>query len=58
MILCNLTLEIEHLLEKHIIEKMMNDCIHEVMDVFLRPELGGIIVENLNEDGTLSDTFE
>jgi N-acylglucosamine 2-epimerase len=58
MILCNLTLEIEHLLEKDIIEKMMNDCIHEVMDVFLRPELGGIIVENLNEDGTLSDTFE
>lgn len=26
--------------------------------VFYRPELGGIIIENLNADGTLSDTFE
>ncbi|MDD4776755.1 MAG: AGE family epimerase/isomerase [Fermentimonas sp.] len=58
MILCNLTLEIEHLLDKDTVEKIMNECIYEVMDVFLRPELGGIIVENLNEDGTLSDTFE
>jgi N-acylglucosamine 2-epimerase len=58
MILCNLTLEIEHLLDNDTIEKTMNECIHEVMEVFLRPELGGIIVENLNVDGSLSDTFE
>ena len=58
MILSNLTLEIEHLLEKELIENTMNECIHEVMEVFLRPELGGIIVENLNIDGTLSDTFD
>lgn len=58
MILSNLTLEIEHLLDKETIESTMEECIHEVMEVFLRPELGGIIVENLNQDGTLSDTFE
>ena len=58
MILCNLTLEIEHLLDKDTVDVIMNQCIHEVMDVFLRPELGGIIVENLNLDGTLSDSFE
>ena len=58
MILCNLSLEIEHLLDKESLEKNMEKCIHEVMEVFLRPELGGLIVENVNEDGSLSDSFE
>ena len=58
MILSNLTLEIEHLLDKEIVGQTMEECIHEVMEVFLRPELGGIIVENLNEDNTLSDSFD
>ena len=58
MILCNLALEIEPLLELSFIEKAMEACIHEVMEVFLRPELGGIVVENVNADGSLSDTFE
>ena len=58
MILCNLTLEIEHLLDEEIIQRTMEECIHEVMELFLRPELGGIIVENLNEDNTLSDSFD
>ena len=58
MILCNLALEIEPLLDEAFIEKTMDICIHEVMDVFLRPELGGIVVENVNADGSLSDTFE
>ena len=58
MILSNLTLEIEHLLDKEIVEQTMEECIHEVMEVFLRPELGGLIVENINEDESLSDTFD
>ncbi len=58
MILCNLSLEIEHLLEKSFLEQTINECIHEVMEVFLRPELGGLIVENINMDGSLSDTFD
>lgn len=58
MILCNLSMEIEHLLDKEQLEDKMEKCIHEVMEVFLRPELGGIIVENVNLDGSLSDTFE
>ena len=58
MILCNLALEIEPLLDEAFIEKTMDTCVHEVMDVFLRPELGGIVVENVNADGSLSDTFE
>ena len=58
MILSNLTLEIEHLLNKEIVEQIIEECIHEVMEVFLRPELGGLIVENVNQDGSLSDSFE
>nr|WP_314561175.1 AGE family epimerase/isomerase [uncultured Capnocytophaga sp.] len=58
MILCNLALEIEPLLDEAFIKQTMETCIHEVMEVFLRPELGGIVVENVNTDGSLSDTFE
>lgn len=58
MILCNLSLEIEHLLTPDFMKKVIDDCIHEVMEVFYRPELGGIIVENVTQDGQLSDTFD
>lgn len=58
MILCNLALEIEHLLPEDYLKQVMENCIHEVMDVFLRPELGGIIVENVTINGELSDTFD
>jgi N-acylglucosamine 2-epimerase len=57
MILCNLTLEIEHLLDKDFLMKTIEVCIHEVMDVFYRPELG-IVVENVYENGELSDSFD
>ncbi len=58
MILCNLSLEIEHLLDNEFLKKTIDECIHEVMEVFLRHELDGLIVENVNEDGSLSDTFD
>lgn len=58
MILCNLALEIEPLLDSHQLERLANDCVHEVMEVFLRPELNGIIVENVAMDNTLLDSFD
>lgn len=58
MILCNLALEIEHLLDEKLLKQTINECLHEVLEIFYRPELDGIIVENVNSDGTLSDTFE
>ena len=58
MILCNLALEIEHLLDSNLLQTLMEDCIHEVMEVFYRPELGGIVIENVTTDGKLSDTFD
>lgn len=58
MILCNLALEIEHLLDATVLNKLIDDCIHTVLEEFYRPELGGIIVENIELDGSLSDTFD
>lgn len=57
MILCNLSLEIEHLLDEKFLNRTIDTCIHEVMDNFYRPELG-IVVENITTDNKLSDTFE
>lgn len=57
MILCNLALEIEPLLDKDFMEKSIYNCIHEVLDVFYRPELG-LIVENVSADGQLLYNFD
>lgn len=57
MILCNLALEMEHLLDEAFLQETMEACIHEVMNVFYRPELG-LVVENVTADGELSDTFD
>lgn len=57
MILCNLSLELEHLLGPDVVDSLTPSLIKEVMDVFYQPELG-LIVENVNIDGSLSDSFE
>jgi N-acylglucosamine 2-epimerase len=57
MILCNLCLEIEALLDKSLVERIIADCIHEVMEVFYH-EPSGLILENVTPDGAFSDTFE
>jgi N-acylglucosamine 2-epimerase len=57
MILCNLSLEIEHLLPADLVEKTIQDAIREVMEIFYQPE-SGLILENVNPDGSFSDSFE
>ena len=57
MILCNLLLEIEHLIEPELVEESIEKALGDVMNTFYRPELG-LVVEHLNADGTLSDTFD
>ncbi|MEO6684243.1 MAG: AGE family epimerase/isomerase [Ginsengibacter sp.] len=57
MILCNLVLEIEHLLDPELVEKTLKNGVEKVLDVFYKPELG-VILENLNLDGSISDSFE
>jgi len=58
MILCNLACENEHLISKDELDKLISECLHEVLGVFYRPELGGIILENVTTDGELSDTYD
>jgi len=57
MILSNLSIELEHLLDKSLVEGLIQDVINEVMNVFYQPE-SGIIYENVNLDGSFSDSFE
>ena len=57
MILCNVALEIEPLLDKDFLNQTIETCVHEVMDVFYRPELG-LIVEHLGTDGQLVDCMD
>ncbi len=57
MILCNLSLEIEHLLDKSLVEETIAECLHEVMDVFYDAD-SGLILENVTPEGQLSDSFE
>jgi N-acylglucosamine 2-epimerase len=57
MILCNLSLEIEHLLSKELVEDTIDHCIYEVMDVFYDTNTG-LVLENVKPDGSFSDSFE
>jgi len=57
MILCNLALEIEHLVDKSLIDKTIETCLDEVLNHFYREDLG-LILENVTSDGQFSDSFE
>ena len=57
MILCNLSLELEPLLEPAQVEATIDKCIEEVMQNFYDTE-SGLTLENIRPDGQLSDTFD
>jgi N-acylglucosamine 2-epimerase len=57
MILCNLALELEHLLDENTVDKLISEALHEVMDVFYMPG-EGVILENVSVDGSFSHSFE
>ena len=58
MIICNMALEIEPIIEdKSLLDKTIEEALHEVFDVFYQPDLG-VMVENLAPDGSLIDCFE
>jgi N-acylglucosamine 2-epimerase len=57
MILCNLSLEIEHLLPKQRVDETIEKVLHEVMEVFYQPD-SGLILENVKPDGSFSDSFD
>lgn len=57
MIISNLALEIEHLLEPQVVNEVLDEAVHLVMDVFYSDEFG-VILEMVTNDGKFSDTFE
>jgi len=57
MILCNLTLELEHLLAPAEVEATIQACVQAVMGEFLDREQN-LVVENIAPDGTRVDCFE
>ena len=57
MILCNLALELEHILGAEVVDSFIPIVIEEVMEVFYQPKLG-LILENVNIDGSFNDSFE
>lgn len=57
MILCNLALEIEHLLDPGLVNQTIDECVHEVMDVFYHPGFD-LVLENVTPEGAFSDSFD
>ena len=57
MIMCNLNMEMEHILGPEYVEESAEKLIDDVMHLFYRQNLG-LIVENVNADGSFSDTFD
>ena len=58
MIICNMALEVEDIInDPALIEKTIDESVHEIVDVFYQPDLG-VILENLAPDGSLVDCFE
>ncbi|MGZ4023333.1 MAG: AGE family epimerase/isomerase, partial [Flavisolibacter sp.] len=57
MILCNLSLELEHLIGPEKVDSMIPEVVHEVLEVFYQPQFG-LILENVAADGSFCDSFE
>ncbi|GAB3417431.1 n-acyl-d-glucosamine 2-epimerase [Niabella aquatica] len=57
MILSNLSLELEHIVGAATVDALIDNVVHEVMEVFYQPS-SGLIMESVFQDGTLSDSFE
>lgn len=58
MIICNMALEVEDIIHDNaLIEKTIDESVHEIVDVFYKPDIGAIL-ENLAPDGSMIDCFE
>ena len=57
MILCNLALEIEPLIDPEFLRNAIENSINCTLE-FTRPELGGLVVENIGADGQLVDSMD
>ncbi|GJM27450.1 MAG: N-acylglucosamine 2-epimerase [Cyclobacteriaceae bacterium] len=57
MILCNLSLELEKVVDQSLLIQTAEKSIREIMEEFYRQDLD-IVVENVAKDGALIDTFD
>jgi N-acylglucosamine 2-epimerase len=57
MILCNLTLELEHVLAPDEVEATIDACVQAVLGDFLDPQRN-LVLENVTSDGQRVDSFE
>jgi len=57
MILCNLSLELEHVLNVAVIDSAIDLCCERILKRFYRPDYK-LVFENIQDDGSLSDSFE
>ncbi len=59
MIICNMALEVEDIInDPTLLDKTIDECLHEVLDVFYQPDLG-CMVENVSSiDNSRLDCFE
>lgn len=59
MIICNMALEVEEIInDPELLEKTIDDCLHEVLEVFYQPDLG-CMVENVSSiDNSRLDCYE
>ncbi len=59
MIICNMALEVEEIInDPQLLESTINDCLHEILDVFYQPDLG-CMVENVSAiDNSRLDCYE
>ncbi len=57
MILCNLVLEVEHLIDSEVVEQTIEEGVAKIMERFYQP-VPGVLVENVDMDGNFVDCFE
>ena len=59
MIICNMALEVEDIInDPQLLEKTIDECLHEVLDVFYQPDLGCMLENVSSLDNTRLDCFE
>lgn len=59
MIICNMALEVEEIInDPQLLEKTIDECLHEVLDVFYQPDLGCMLENVSSLDNTRLDCFE
>lgn len=59
MIICNMALEVERIIDdRQLMESTIEECLHEVLDVFYQPSVGAMVENVSSIDDSMVDCFE